>query len=198
MNDTTTAAKATKVKNFGRTYNYDTRTVAIAVMGKPDTTLELAYDKLPEAVQRAFALQAYADFVVQSGNDVIREGGTVDDGVADLSRSIADAEGGKIEFRDGMGLGMSSAPAAALVGRALVEGGYSFVAFKGVRSEFAGDVGKAQDAMRALYADTTENTTDEHKLTGRQFFGRIAKQEKVAALVASYKKSKPVAALDLG
>jgi hypothetical protein len=194
------AAAPTRTKNFGRTYDYPAGTVSIAVMGKPDApAIVLDFAKLPESTQRAFALQAYADYVVQSANDAVRESGKIEDGETQIALAIESAqkEGG-IEFRDGVGLGLSSAPMALLAGRALVEEGKSFIVFKGVRHEFAGDVSKAQEVMRGLYGDTDENTVDAHKLTGRQFFRKVTEVPEIAARIASYRKTKPSAAIDLG
>lgn len=200
MNTETQAPKGTKTKNFGRTYDYAAGTVTIAVLGRPDAGTILKFDALPEETRKAFALQAYADYVVQNANDVVRES-SLDDGIAALKDAQVEAEDGSIEFREGMGLGMASAPMAKLLGRALVEAGYKFAKFRGVTYTFEGDIAKAQEAMRTLYNDTEPengytdpaNKKGPQGETGRQRFRRIAEQEKVAAVLATYKKAKVTA-----
>lgn len=188
-----TPAKRTRIKTFGRTYDYTNGVVKVEVLGQPDAAIEGALSSLPDNIRNAFALQAFADYIVGSGNDAVRDGGSVEDAKAAIADAMALAIEGKVEFGTGLGLGMSSAPATRLVARALVEEGKTFVQWNGVKHEFGGDVEKAQEAMRALYFDTDERTlANGTKMTGRQFFRQISDIPAIANRLASYKKEKAV------
>lgn len=185
------AVRKPRVKIFGRTYDHATGTLKVAVAGKPEATLSAILSEFPPAVVQSFALMALADFAVGNGNAVANEGGTVEDAIKAISESFQAAKDGKVEFSEGMGLGMSSASATLLVGRALVDEGKKFVSWNGTKHEFEGDVGKAQEAMKALYNDTAERTLPNGtKMTGRQFFKQVSDVPAIAERVKSYKKAK--------
>lgn len=202
------AATRAGVKNFGRTYDHEKATIKLDVMGKPDSAILAEWAKLPPEAQAGFGMKAYADYLAAHGNAAVKgtatAPGDLDKGIAAVKEAIEDAEGGEVEFSDGLGLGMSSSPKTRLVGRALVEEGFKFVSNKGTKYEFEGDVGKAIAAMKALYADTVAPQVGEKDGkpvmgdTGRQIFRKIAKNEKIAARLALYEKAKAAPVLAEG
>lgn len=190
------ATRKARTKVFGRSYDHAAKELKIDVIGQPEAAMQVTLASLPEATRDSFALLALADYLIGGGNDVINDGGTKDDAVKQIMSGIADAVAGKVEFTSGLGLGMSSAPATLLVGRALVDEGKRFVQWHGTRYDFEGDVSKAQDAMKALYNDTLEvELPNKSKMTGRQFFRQISEIKAIADRVKSYKKDKPAAAV---
>lgn len=195
MSETT---EKTRVRTaiFGRSYDHKAGSVTFEVAGHPDAKTTADVAGLPEATRNSLALIALADYAATRGNKAKREGSDVAKATDVLRQAIEDAKAGKIEFTDGNGLGMASAPMTALVGRALVEMGKTFVAFNGKRTEFGSDVDKAAAALKALYDDTTEveiTTKDgsKKKLSGRMFYNQIANLSDVEAKVATYRKAKP-------
>lgn len=187
--EATTRKARTKV--FGRSYNHEAGELKIDVIGQPEASRTASLASLPQSVIHSFALMALADFVVGGANSIINDGGTKEDAIKQVDALIADAAAGKVEFTSGLGLGMSSAPATLLVGRALVDEGKKFVQWNGTKYEFDGDVPKAQEAMKALYNDTAEvELPNKAKMTGRQFFRQISEIPTVAERVKSYKKAK--------
>lgn len=180
-----------RTKVFGRSYNHAGKELKIDVIGQPEASRVASLASLPESVRDSFALMALADFIVGGANSVINDGGTKEDAIKQVDALIADAVAGKVEFTSGLGLGMSSAPATLLVGRALVDEGKKFVQWNGVRYDFEGDVSKAQEAMKTLYNNTAEvELPNKTKMTGRQFFRQISEIPAVAERVKSYKKAK--------
>lgn len=190
MTEATTPTPATRQRVFGREYNY-ADSVGYIVTEGDEAKIAVDYNKLPDAMKVAFGLQAYMDYVASAATETFRETGDKTEAQAASIEAVADAEAGKVEFRGGTGLGLSSAPAARLVGRALIETGKKFVMFKGQRYNFEGDEAKAIEVMKMLYADTSENTVDGHKRTGRQFFNLVSDLPDVAEKVRSYRKPKP-------
>lgn len=182
--------KQTRNRLFGRNYDYDSGVLSISIDGA-DEKPAIKFADLPGNVQTALGMQALADLVTYPANESYREDGNKDAAIAVLKAAIADALAGKVEFRSGVGLGLSSAPATRLVGRALVECGKSFVVFKGQKLTFSTEQ-EAQDVMAKLYADTSENNVDAHKRTGRQFFNIVADIPEIAAKVRSYRKAKAI------
>lgn len=195
MTEATQETRKERTALFGRSYDHAKGEGKFEIAGHPDATTIVNVASLPDAVRNSFALLGVMDFAAQAGNKIKRDGGTVADALKALNDALQRAVAGTVEFTSGIGMGMASAPATLLVGRALVETGRKFTVWNGTRYDFEGDVSKAQDAMKALYEDTTEREIvkkDGSKVTmsGRQFYNQIASLPDIEEKVKSYKKNK--------
>lgn len=192
-----TDKKASRVRMFGRTYDYDKLNVAITCAYDKEFNPVLSLSDLPEDVYKKFALQAVADYAVGEMNAVLNDEkfvGTEDErkaaALAAFDAAVKEAQEGKLDFRTGVGLG-GQRSAIGLLGTILFELGKKFVVnAKGEKLEFS-DVHGARAAVKALYQDTEPQ--GEKKITSRMIFNAIGELPEVKAEIEKRRKAKPKA-----
>lgn len=200
MNDQVNTAEKVSTRVFGRKYDFAAGTCILSSRKDPNFTKTLTFDQLPPEVQRGFGLQAYVDYVVGAGNEILRpdpktkESGTYEEAVAEMQTAENEATEGKVEFREGFGLG-GARSTINNVGRALFELGKSKLEFDGKVYEWS-DLNGAKAAMGTLYKDS-EKPTKEKPLSGRMLFNAIKSQPDVNAKIQSYRTTKATAAIKL-
>lgn len=159
---TTPATEPTKrnPRQFGRTYDYETGIATVSAAFDSEFKMQIALQSCAQNVLQAFVLQACTDYVVNEGNEALRE---VREGESEADRrnralgvmadAVEELKTGNLDFRTGSGIG-GMRSAIGLLGQALFDLGKRFVKDKnGNKLEFT-DVHGARDAVKALYIDT--------------------------------------------
>jgi hypothetical protein len=183
-----TTDKPTRNRLFSRIYNYEGHTVSIEVDGGESRVVK--WEDLSEAAKIGFALQGFQAWATGPATKVYSDTGDKAKALELLDNGIKAAQSGDIDLYTGQaGTGTSGVSAMALVGRAAVEAGKSFITFKGIKHPFTNEA-EASKVMSMLYQDTSENTVDKHSMTGRQLYNVIADMEEIASRVRAYRKAK--------
>lgn len=183
--------KQTRNRAILRAYDYKALTVAFKDANTQEVLATADLSTLPVEVVHKLALSAMAGMVGGAMVEAHNEG---EDAQEAGRQVVADLEGDKVEFRDGVGVAMGGT--LKRIARALVDLGKTYV--KAPNGETLtweqGNINAAFDAMRQLWAVPEDKTAKAE--SGRARINRIKMIPEVAAKLASYSKGK--GAVELG